>query len=136
MSGRKRPSGVGSNSRRFAEVDGPDGDTLSVPVAKDAGTFVFLATESGGWPRKPLTTLLTDASWIGEGSTLVLEEMRPGRGMGTSITVQVVEVRVVVAVHDGKYGQIKRMVLVDEVASREDVTREFEAEPRAGAPRD
>lgn len=118
MSGRKRPSGVGSNSRRFAEHVTSEGESLKVPVAKDAGTFVFLATADGGWPRTPVTTLLTDASWIGEGSTLELEELRPGKGMGQRTTVQVVEVRVVVAVHEGKFGQIKRMVLVDEVEPR------------------
>ncbi len=119
MSGRKRPGGVGSNSRRFAEVTTPEGETLKVPVAKDAGTFLFLATESGGWPRQPITTLLSDASWIGEGTTLHLEEMRPGHGMGDTLTVQVIEVRVIVSVHDGKFGQIKSMVLVDEVEPNE-----------------
>lgn len=121
MNRRKRPSGVGSNSRRFAEVTTPDGETLKVPVAKDVGTFIFLATKTGKWPRSPLTTLLTDASWIAEGSTLELEEMRPGRGMGDVLTVQVVEVKVRVSIHEGKFGQIKRMVLVDEVASYDEV---------------
>lgn len=121
MSRRKRPSGVGSNSRRFAEVTTPDGSTLKVPVAKDAATFIFMATDAGKWPRTPVTTLLVDASWILEGATLELEEMRPGRGMGSRTTVQVVEVRVVVAIHEGKFGQVKRMVLVDEVEPFDDV---------------
>lgn len=121
MSGRKRPSGVGSNSKRFATVHTPEGEELKVPVAKDAATFIFIATETGDWPATPITTLLADASWITEGATLVLEELRPGEGMGSRRTVQVVEMRVQVAVHKGKFGQIKRMVLVDEVSSFDSV---------------
>lgn len=112
---RRRPSGRGSNSRRFAEVPGPDGSTLRVPQVKDAATFIYLAETDGSWPRTPAATLLVDASWLVEGATFELTEMRPGKGMGTTTTVQVVEARVEVAVHEGKYAQIKRLLLVDPV---------------------
>lgn len=118
---RQRPSGAGSNSRRLAAVSQPDGSELLVPQVKDAATFIFIAEPDGSWPRRPLTTLLIDAAWVEEGSTLHLEEMRPGHGMGRVLTAQVVDVRVHITIHPGKYGQIKRMLLVDPVVPYEDV---------------
>lgn len=114
---RRRPSGRGSNSRRFAEVSGPDGSKTRVPAVKDAGTFVYIREHDGSWPSTPVTTLLYDAAWMTEGAVFEVVDMRPGRGMGTTTTVQAVEVRLRIAVHPGKYGQTTRLVLVTEVES-------------------
>lgn len=110
--GRKRPSGRGSNSKKFAEVRGPDGTLVKVPVARDAGTFIYLAGPDGAWPRAPHVAILVDLPWLAPGVTVELEEMRAGHGMGTVQAVSVVETRVRISVFDGKYGQVKRLVLV------------------------
>lgn len=107
---RQRPSGIGSNSRRFASVD----DT-KVPVAKDAATIVYVRAHDGSWPTKPTARLLYDASWITEGVTFEVEDLRPGRGMGSVRTFIAVEVRQRITVFDGKWGQSKRLVLAAEV---------------------
>lgn len=124
---RKRPSGAGSNSKRFAVETRPDGTQVRVPATKDIGTFVYIAGEDGSWPKLPTTTLLLDLPWLQEGATVRLRDMRPGEGMGREITVQVIEQRVAIAIFPGRYGQVQREVLVDEVAAFEDV---MAGEPR------
>lgn len=118
---RKRPSGAGSKSQRLVKESGPDGDELLVPQVKDAATAIFVANEDGTWPAKPVTVLLTDAAWIQEGATFTLEEMRPGRGMGSKITAQVIDVRVHISIWPGKYGQIKRFILAHPMPSPEEM---------------
>ena len=86
MSGRKRPSGLGSNSRRFASITNPDGTATSVPAARDACTYVCIE-EGGEWPRAATAVLLYDAVWMAEGKTFRIKEMRPGRGMGSTTSV-------------------------------------------------
>ena len=44
----KRPSGAGSNSRRFATITKPDGTKVKVPAVKYAGTIIYLADDAGG----------------------------------------------------------------------------------------
>ncbi len=117
---RKRPSGLGSNSRRFATITEPDGTKLKVPAAKDAATFVYVS-ENGGWPRNAITALTYDVTWLVEGAFVDLKEMRPGRGMGEIRTFQVLEVRQEICVYPGKYGQAIRMVLLREVRSTNEI---------------
>lgn len=117
MSGKRRPGGDGGNSRRFATISKPDGSELKVPAVKDAGTFVYLA-EDGKWPKAPVTTLLIDSPLSEE---FELEEGRPGKGMGKVTTVRVLERRLRVVIHPGKFGQIKRLVLVTPTLSNDEM---------------
>lgn len=116
---RKRPSGPGSNSKRFAEVRQADGTTLKVPAVKDVGTFLYLADADGNFPNKPLATILDSAPELQEGTLFEIEEGAAGRGMGNIIGAKVVLVRLRVGVdRSGKYskfGQLKRLVYVVEV---------------------
>ena len=118
MTGRKRPSGNGAHSTRFAEVK-RDGDILKIPVVKDAWAFLFLADEGGDWPKKPSTVLLVAADFR-EGDVFELEEGRPGSGMGTIMSVKVLEVVRRVVIHPGKFGPVKYMILVVPVVSNKD----------------
>lgn len=59
--------------------------------------------------------MLYDASWIKEGVTFEIEDLRPGHGMGSVRTFLAVEVRQRISVFDGKWGQSKRLVLAAEV---------------------
>lgn len=119
--GRKRPSGVGSNSTRFAQVRMPNGRDARVPAAKDACTYICMATPTGGWPDKALVVLLYDVTWLVEGGVLELEELRPGHAMGGMTTLRVVNSRTRVQLHEGNYGQMQRWLLCVEVASGEAV---------------
>lgn len=114
---RRRPSGAGSNSRRFATVKRPDGTSVKVPAVKDAGTFVYIRAHDGSWPEASIGLMAYDATWMEEGAVFQLEEMRPGRGMGSTVTVMVVEVRRTMCIFEGKFSQVRRQVLVAEVES-------------------
>ena len=118
--GRKRPSGLGSNSRRFASITNPDGTATSVPAARDACTYVCIE-EGGEWPRAATAVLLYDAVWMAEGKTFRIKEMRPGRGMGSTKTMRVIDSAEEMELHEGKYAQVKRWVLCREVESPEQV---------------
>lgn len=133
MSGRKRPSGAGSNSRRFIERTEPDGTRVRVPAVKDAGSFVYIRENDGGWPSEPAVTLAYDAQWLTEGTVLELKEMRPGRGMGELTMVQVVEVRIQLGLFAGKYGQVHRLALVTPVAHDDDFAQLTVADLEAGS---
>ena len=121
---RKKPSGAGSNSRRFADVTRPDGTTLKVPVVKDAATFIYVS-ENGEWPADYTCKLLYDATWMQDNVVFELEEVGAGMGMGETRTVQVLEVRNTVMVdRSGKYtsfGQTIKRVLVALVADATDL---------------
>lgn len=114
---KRRPGGDGGNSRRFATVQQPDGSELKVPAVKDAGTFIYMTTD-GQWPKHYTTVLLIDSSLEDE---FELEEGRPGHGMGNVVTVRVLERRLRVVNHPGKYGQIKRLVLVTPTVSNDEM---------------
>ena len=114
MSGRKRPSGLGSNSRRFASITNPDGTATSVPAARDACTYVCIE-EGGEWPSAATAVLLYDAVWMVEGKAFEVKEMRPGRGMGNVKNVRVTATAEQLEIHEGKYAQTKRWVLVEEL---------------------
>lgn len=131
MSGRKRPSGLGSNSRRFAEVAATDGSTVRIPVTKDVGTVIYLADENGAWPRAPHVTLLVNLAELHDGATFEMVDLRPGR-MGQSMTVTVIEVRVRVNLFEGKYGQVIRSVLVTPVMPSGVEGEEFASQFMAG----
>lgn len=120
---RRRPSGDGSNSRRFATVTGPEGERLKVPVVKDAATFIYVADAEGEWPETFATKVLGDYAWLGLGSEFQLEEMEPGQGMGTRQTVRVIDQRVRITKHRGRWGQLKRLVLVAEVPDTDTVAK-------------
>lgn len=122
---RKKPSGDGNKSRRFAEVTQPDGTTLKVPVVKDAGTFIYLANPNKSWPKKTLATLLYDAAWMVEGVRFELEELAPGLNMGSRSTVHILAVHNIVSLdRTGKYSkfaQVKKLVLITPTANTDDL---------------
>lgn len=111
---RRRPSGRGSNSRRFAEIEAPDGQTLKVPAVKDVGTFLFLSDDGETWPARPNTKLLDSAQDLQEGAYFEIEELGAGAGMGTVTGAKVVKVVVRVGMDStGRYShfaQLKRLV--------------------------
>lgn len=111
---RRRPGGITEKSTRFAEYGLPDGTKLKIPVVKDAATFVYVADENGKWPKSPAVTLLIDLNWMAEGVVFGLEEMRPGHNMGSISTMQAIAVYNIISRFPGKYGQLKRLVLVRE----------------------
>ncbi|GEM44793.1 hypothetical protein [Deinococcus cellulosilyticus] len=113
---RRRPGG--ESTKRLAEVTQPDGKSLKVPAAKDVGTFLYV-TEDGKWPKAPTTCLLLDMPYLQVGSTIYMEEMRPGHNMGTHRFMEVIDTRVSVGVFPGKYGQVKRLLLLMERTSDE-----------------
>lgn len=121
MTPKRRPSGDGKNSRRFATVETPRG-IVKIPVVKDAGTVVYFS-EDYTWPQSPVTTILTDTTWMVEGSTFNLVDMRPanGKGMGHKTRVVVVAVDMDLLRFEGKFGQVLRRVLVNEAPSIEDM---------------
>ncbi len=112
----KRPSGAGSNSRRFATLARPDGTKVKVPVIKNAGTAIYEAEPDGSWPNDPTVVVLEDVDWLEEGAAFDLEETAAGKGMGTLRRMRVVEVRKTIGADSSgkfhKYGQTKRLVLV------------------------
>jgi hypothetical protein len=123
--GRKKLSGLGSNSRRFATIRRPDGGEDRVPAPKDAATYIFVANEDGSWPRTFLAKLLYDITWIEEGTILELQEMRPGHGMGQRMTVKVIEACARVDVYPAGKAQVRRLVLVTEVPDAESRSDDF-----------
>lgn len=118
---RRRASGDGSNSKRFATVKMPDGREAKIPAAKDASTYICMVTPEGTWPQKALVVLLYDVTWLMEGSVFELEEMRPGHGMGNVTSLRVLSSRARVQLHEGCYGQVQRWLLCEEVAAGEEV---------------
>lgn len=104
----RRPSGRNKTQiPKVLEIAGQP-----IPVVKDAATEIYVA-ENGEWPKRPLTTLLVDFSWMEEGASFDLLNLIPGQGMGARVEVRVIEIKVVVEVHKGKYGQVRRKVLVE-----------------------
>lgn len=109
---RRRPSGVGSNSQRFAEIRMPDGRKAKVPAAKDAATFFCVATPDGRWPSRAEMVTPYDVTHLTEGTTFTHKEMRPGHGMGTLRPYTVVESQVIVEQHEGSWIQLQRWLLI------------------------
>jgi len=122
---RRRPSGRGSNSRRFAEIEAPDGQTLKVPAVKDVGTFLFLSDDGETWPSRPSTKLLDAAFDLQEGAYFEIEETGAGAGMGRITGAKVVKVVVRVGMDStGKYSsfaQLKRLVYAVRTLSTADL---------------
>lgn len=114
---RRRASGEGGNSKRFAKVLMPNGRVAKVPAAKDAATYICVQNPDGSWPEKAITSLMYDVVWLVEGKIFGLEEMRPGHGMGDIRSVRVVESYPIIQVHEGCYGQVQRWLFCEEVPS-------------------
>lgn len=121
MSLPKRPSGVGSNSRRFATFCRPDGSKLKVPVAKDVGTFLFLSRDGEQWPAAPIAKIMDSAPDLQEGVLFDVENLVPAAelegiklGMGDIVGAQVVRVKVIVALDPtgrfSQFAQLKRLI--------------------------
>lgn len=115
----RRPSGLGSNSRKFTEVRAPDGKSFTVVKARSAATLLCLA-EDGGWPERGFVMLDFDLD-ARAGDLLEVEEGRPGKGLGEIRAVRVIESRPRVRTPEGSgnYGQLQRWVLVEPVPGYE-----------------
>lgn len=118
---RKRPSGVGSNSRRFATVKQPNGEALKVPVAKDVGTFLFLSRDGETWPERPVGKIMDAAPDLQDGTIFDVENLVPAAelegirlGMGDRVGAQVVRVKVIVSLDPtgrfSQFAQLKRLI--------------------------
>jgi hypothetical protein len=90
---------------KSVEVDGHE-----IPVARSAATFIYLS-QDGSWPKEPLVALDYDATWMTEGTTFDLKDLRPGLDMGLTTWVQILDSHSTVEVHRGKWGQVRRKVL-------------------------
>ncbi|GBF05878.1 hypothetical protein DAERI_060138 [Deinococcus aerius] len=118
---RRRPSGLGSNSRKFSEVRMPDGKTFVVVRARSAATLLCLAEDGGGWPDRGFTVLDFDLASARPGDLLEIEGGRAGQGLGEISAVRVIESRARVRTPEGggNYGQLQRWVLVEPVPGYE-----------------
>ena len=119
--GRRRPSGPGGNSARFATISAPDGKEFKVPVARDAATM-FCLEENGDWPKRGSTLLAYDVTWALPGKVLTIVEGRTGKGMGDRIKVRVIKSQEELVIHDGNWGQIRRWVLVERIEDALELT--------------
>ncbi|MFC5600160.1 hypothetical protein [Deinococcus cellulosilyticus] len=115
---------MSKTSQRFAKVTQPNGTELTVPQAKDVGTFIYVG-DGVQYPKFPTVTLLLDGHHLTEGTIFELEEMRPGHGMGETISVQVAYVRLQVSLFPGKYGQLKRHIYCDPVIPNDEKSDAF-----------
>lgn len=86
-----------------------------IPVTKDAGTFIYLTEDGQSWPKRPTVALPLDVAWLQEGSIVALRDLRPGFFMGKLSHVRVLEINTEFLIHPGKWGQIRREVLVEEI---------------------
>lgn len=134
---RKRPSGLGGNSRQFARIEQPDGQELFVPKVRGAGTFLYLADENGEWPSTWTSVILDPAYELQEGTLFEVEKGDPARnpgepGVGTIIGAKVVKAQVRVTINVdkryGKYGLLKRLVYAVPVPNYEELA-ELSGEP-------
>lgn len=106
---KRRPSGRNKEQLPRAIEVGAE----AIPVVKDAATFIYIANGDGTWPPRPITALLTDLPWMEEGATFLLKDLRPGESMGATAEARVIETNTDVEVHRGKWGQVRRRVLVE-----------------------
>lgn len=88
--------------RKFFDWDGQ-----KIPLRKDEATEIYLELD-GEVQKRPLTVLLGDGGWAKQGQTFTVNRL------GEVSTYQIALVELEIDVHDkrGKYGQIRRRVLV------------------------
>lgn len=86
-----------------------------IPVSKDAGTFIYVSEDGETWPKRPLVGLPLDLAWLREGDILAVRNLRPGFFMGKLSHMRVLEIRTELLVHAGRWGQIRREALVEEL---------------------
>jgi hypothetical protein len=112
---RRRPSGRNAQQLpRSVTIGGEE-----IPVTKDAGTFIYVTEDGTTWPKRPTVGLPLDVAWLREGEMVLLRDLRPGFFMGRLSHVRVLEVRTEVLVHPGKWGQIRREVLAEQIKEAE-----------------
>lgn len=86
-----------------------------IPVTKDAGTFIYVTEDGETWPKRPLVGLPLDLAWLGEGDVLAIRDLRPNFFMGKLSHVRVLAIKTEILVHPGKWGQVRREALVEEL---------------------
>ncbi len=99
---------------RFFDFDGQ-----KIPLRKDEASEIYVERADGTPDPKPLTTLLGDGAWLVNGAVFTTNRL----GERTQYQVTRVEFEIDVHQNRGRYGQLRRRVLVvqhftnDEVAS-------------------
>lgn len=93
-----------------------------IPANLDEVTYLYWS-EDGSWPRAPFLLLRRDLHWVEEGAVLAIRDLRPESEMGVVTHVRVLEVRTEIHLYRGRYGQLVRKVLVEELPSPEEVNR-------------
>jgi hypothetical protein len=99
--------------RRFFEFDGQ-----KIPIRRDESTELYIEDEHGDVQRKPITVLLGDGSWAVEGTIFTTNHL------GSITTYQIVRLEIEIDIHAlrGKYGQVRRRVLIAKLPNQEDAT--------------
>jgi hypothetical protein len=100
-----------------------------IPITKDAGTFIYVTTD-GTWPKRPVVGLPLDVAWLQVGDLVQLRNLRPGFFMGDLSPVRLVEIKIEILIHAGKWGQIRRDVLA--VPAETDAQYEAEVAAQVG----
>ena len=96
----------GLKAKRFFEFEGQ-----KIPIAKDESTELYEEREDGTVNEKPITVLLGYTGDLSEGSTFTVKRL------GEALAYRVVLVELEIDVHPGlgKYGQVRRRLLVEEI---------------------
>lgn len=131
---RNRPSGMGSNSRRFAKARHPETlEEIKIVASRAVATIWYVANPDGTWPERKALEIDNECSWMHEGDYLEYQDMRPGHDMGNIILYRIAEVRNRVREFPGKYGQAMRRVLLVPVADADLIGDLDPSELEAGA---
>lgn len=99
-----------------------------IPVTKDSGTFIYLAEADGVWPKKPVVALPLDVQWLEPGLELRVRDIRPDFFTGDFLHVRVLDTDVQIEIRPGKWGQIRRNVLVEQIATPEALNQAVQEE--------
>ncbi len=107
--------------RREIEVAGE-----RIPRLDDIATLLYLATETGDWPAKPINYIRGDIPWLQDGAVITLRNLNPRGEMGATYTVQVLATQIEIHLLPGKWGQVLRKVLLAERPTNEEIAQMWE----------
>ncbi|MDX2008246.1 MAG: hypothetical protein SFU83_23630 [Meiothermus sp.] len=98
----------------------------SIPRLEDIATLLYVATPEGDWPVKPSNYIRGDLPWLTEGAVVSVKNLDPTSGeMGATHTLQVAQVLTEVQLHQGKYGQVLRKVLLVDALGDDELSDRF-----------
>ena len=100
--------------KKFFEFDGQ-----KIPIRRDESTELYVEDEAGNVQRKPLTVLLGDGSWAVEGAIFTTNHL------GEITTYKVMKLEIEIDIHNerGKYGQIRRRVLLAQMTDVTEISK-------------